>query len=165
MTMNCAILLRQLFYIRYPLLFAVVLAGIGPVAIWPESPVVRLLANVILVHNLWQTAALTAACLTAAALFSVQARHFHQRPSLCRSASLARSGPGLRLRQVSPPQLDRLELECLADRDLAGGGLVAAADARWCIRGEPRRIQVVARTTWACITGWEDWRSGRQCSC
>ena len=73
MTMRLDILLRQLFYIRYPLLFAVVLAGIGPIAIWPDSPVVRLLANVILVHNIWQTAVLTAVCLTAAALLSVQA--------------------------------------------------------------------------------------------
>ena len=72
--MKLANVLRHLFYIRYPLLLAVVLMGIGPLAMWPGGPGSRLLANVLLVHNMWQMIALTAMCLTAAALFSIHAQ-------------------------------------------------------------------------------------------
>jgi uncharacterized Tic20 family protein len=40
-----------MFYILYPLLFALISALIGPVAVWRGSPVGRPLANVTLVHN------------------------------------------------------------------------------------------------------------------
>lgn len=60
---------RQLYYLRYPILFGILFAGIGPF-IWFRMR--RLLGNILIVHRWYQVAALTVICLTAAGVLAVQ---------------------------------------------------------------------------------------------
>lgn len=61
--------IRQIFYMRYPLLFGLVLAGLGPFS-WLALP--QLLGNVLIAHTWQQIAFLTVICLTMAMMLSAQ---------------------------------------------------------------------------------------------